>query len=107
MSGIPGMGQWWQAVLKHRMIMIPLSENTAAGAASGVCCSRKECCRVSGSRPDDPAYSGPRRGRENEKPWQGIMPCLGAWGYFVEEGRLIYRLWRKDNHIHKLCDTVS
>ena len=36
MSGIPGMGQRWQAALKIRVIMIPLPENTAAGAASGV-----------------------------------------------------------------------
>ncbi len=49
MSGISGMGQNWQAVLKIRMIMIPLPENTAAGAASGVCCSGKGNCRVSGS----------------------------------------------------------
>ena len=49
MSGISGMGQRWQSVLKIRVIMIPLPENTAAGVASGVCCSRKGCCRVSGS----------------------------------------------------------
>lgn len=36
MSGIPGMGQRWQAALKIWMIMIPLPGNTAAGAASGV-----------------------------------------------------------------------
>ncbi len=85
MSGIPGMGQRWQAALKIRVIMIPLPENTAAGAASGVCYSGKGCCKVSGSRPDGPAYSGPRRGRENKNPWQGIMPCHGVWGYFMEE----------------------
>ncbi len=107
MSGIPGMGQRWQAALKIRMIMIPLPENTAVGAASGVCCSVEGCCRASGSRPDGPAYSGPHWGRENKNPWQGVMPCLGVWGYFVEKGRLIYRLWRKDNHIHQLYDTVS
>lgn len=61
MSGIPGMGQRWQAALKIRMIMIPLPENAAAGAASGVCYSGKGCCKVSGSRSDDPAYSGPQR----------------------------------------------
>ncbi len=36
MSGIPGIGQRWQAVLKIQMIMIPLPENTAAGVAFGV-----------------------------------------------------------------------
>ena len=48
MSGIPSMGQRWQAVLKNWMIMIPLPEKLAAGAASGVCCSGKGCCRVLG-----------------------------------------------------------
>lgn len=52
MSGIPGMGQHWQAALKRRMIMIPLPENPAAGVASGVCCSVEGCYRASGSRPD-------------------------------------------------------
>ncbi len=68
MSGIPGMGQRWQAALKIQVIMILLPEKTAAGAASGVCYSGKGCCKVSGSRPDGPTYSGPHRGRENEKP---------------------------------------
>ena len=49
MSGIPGMGQRWQSALKIRVIMIPQPENTAAGAASGVCYSGKGCCKVSGS----------------------------------------------------------
>ena len=51
-SGIPGMGQRWQAVLKYRMIMIPLPETTAAGAAFGVCRSVEGCCGASGSQPD-------------------------------------------------------
>ena len=46
MSGIPGMGQRWQAALKIRVIMIPLPENTAAGAASGDSCGVKGGCRV-------------------------------------------------------------
>lgn len=49
MSGIPGMGQRRHSALKIQVIMIPLPENTAAGAASGVCCSRKGSCKVSGS----------------------------------------------------------
>lgn len=49
MSGIPGTGQRRQAALKIRVIMIPLPENTAAGAASGVCYSGNGCCKVSGS----------------------------------------------------------
>lgn len=44
MSGIPGMGQRWQAALKYQVIMIPLPETTAAGAASGVCRSVEGCC---------------------------------------------------------------
>lgn len=67
MSGIPGIWQHWQAVLKYRIIMIPLPKNMAAGVAFGVCCSVKGCCRISGSRPDGPTYSGLHRGRENEK----------------------------------------
>ena len=35
------------------------------------------------------------------------MPWHGVRGYFVEEVRSIYRLWRKDNYIHQLYDTVS
>lgn len=54
MSGIPGMGQLWQAVLKHRIIMIPLPGTTAAGAASGVCRSVGGRCGALGSRPDGP-----------------------------------------------------
>ncbi len=81
MSGIPGMGQRWQAALKIRVIMIPLPENTAAGTASGDSCGVKGCCRVF----RQPCwavftYSVPHRGRENKNPWQGIMPCLGVWG---------------------------
>ncbi len=72
MSGIPGMGQRWQAALKGRMIMIPLPGNTAAGAASGVCCSGKGCCKVSGSHCRAAlAYSGPHRGRGNDKTMAG------------------------------------
>ena len=48
MSGIPDMGQRWQSALKIGMIMIPLPENLAAGAASGVCCSGEGSCRVLG-----------------------------------------------------------
>ncbi len=89
MSGIPGMGQRWQAVLKIRVIMIPLPENTAAGAASGDSCGVKGCCRVF-RQPCRAVftYSVPHRGRENKNPWQGIMPCLGVWELlFVEEQR--------------------
>ncbi len=92
MSGIPGVGQRWQAALKIRVTMIPLPENTVAGAASGVCCSVEGNCWASGSRPDGPAYSGPRRGRENEKPWQMICCAYaqngirhGVWG--ITSGR--------------------
>ncbi len=89
MSGIPGMGQRRQSALKNRVIMIPLPKNTAAGAASGVCYSGKGCCKVSGSQPDGPAYSGPRRGRANENPWQEerlheLQHSFrhGVWGLF-------------------------
>ena len=87
MSGIPNMGQHWQPVLKIRVIMIPLPENTAAGAASGDSCGGKGCCRVF-RRPCRAVftYSGPHRGRGNQNPWQGIMPCCGVWELlFVEE----------------------
>ncbi len=57
MSGIPGMGQRWQAALKRRMIMIPLPETTAAGAASGVCRSVRGCYGAWGSQPDGPYIS--------------------------------------------------
>ncbi len=94
MSGISGMGQRWQAALKIWVIMIPLPENMAAGAASGVCYSGKGCCKVSGSRLGGPAYSGPRRGRGNENPWQGEMLYVlqralwhGAWELFCGESR--------------------
>lgn len=54
MSGLPGMGQRWRAAMKYRVIMIPLPETTAAGAASGVCRSVEGCCGASGSQPDGP-----------------------------------------------------
>jgi len=89
MSGIPGMGQRWQAVLKIRVTMIPLPENTAAGAASGDSCGVKGCCRVF-RQPCRAVliYSVPHRGRENKNPWQGIMPCLGVWGLLFGRGIL-------------------
>ena len=91
MSGIPGMGQSWQSVLKSRVIMIPLPENTAAGAASGVCRSMEGSCGASGSHAGRslhiPSHTG---GEKIINPWQGIMLCLGVWGLlFVEEGFLI------------------
>ncbi len=61
------MGQRWQAVLKIRMIMIPLPENMAAGAVSGVCYSGKGCCKVSGSRPDGPYIFRPTPGERKGK----------------------------------------
>ena len=70
-SGIPGMGQYWQPVLKFRVIMIPLPENTAAGAASGVCYSGKGCCKVSGSHVRRSCIFRPHRGRENQKTMAG------------------------------------
>lgn len=73
MSGIPGMGQWWQVALKIRMIMIPLPENTAAGVASGVCYSGKGSCKVSGSQPDGSAY--PVNTRRENKAMAGGMLC--------------------------------
>lgn len=67
MSGIPGMGQRWQAALKLRVIMIPLPENTAAGAASGVCCSVKGSCKVSGSFAGQSYIFRPTSGGEEMK----------------------------------------
>ena len=92
MSGIPGMGQYWQPALKIRVIMIPLPENTAAGAASGVCYSVKGCCKVSGSHCRAVlAYSGPHRGRGNQKTMAGeaedVLLCCGVWEFlYAEEG---------------------
>lgn len=72
MSGIPGMGQGWQPALKNRMIMIPLPENTAAGAASGDSCGVKGCCRYSGGHAGRflyiPSHTG---GEEMIKLYQG------------------------------------
>ena len=66
------------------------------------------------------AYSVPHRGRENNGfqalpeilmlikiHGRALCFALACGDYFVEEERVIYRLWRKDNHIRKLCDTVS
>ena len=109
MSGISDMGQRWQAALKIRVIMIPLPENTVAGAASGDSCGVKGCCRVF-RQPCRAVltYSVPHRGRENKNPWQGIMRSLGVWGLlFLWKRDFRYRFWRKENHIYKLCDTMS
>lgn len=87
MSGIPGMGQRWQAVLKIRVIMIPLPENTAAGAASGDSCGVKGCCRV--FRQPSRAiltYSVPHRGRENYKSMAGHYALSWRVGLFCGRG---------------------
>lgn len=102
MSGIPGMGQRRQAALKIRVIMIPLPENTAAGAASGVCYSGKGSCKVSGSLAGRSCIFRPYRGRGNEKPC-GVVCCVymqhdtrhGVWGYFVDKERFRYRFLEK------------
>ena len=88
MSGISGMGQRWQSALKIRVTMIPLPENTAAGAASGVCRSMEGSCGASGSLAGRslhiPSHTG---GEKIINPWQGIMPGCGVWGLFLcEEG---------------------
>ena len=74
MSGIPSMGQRWQAALKIRMIMIPLPENTAAGVASGVCYSGKGNCKVSGSQPDGSTYLNSYYGEKIET--MAAMCCV-------------------------------
>ncbi|MDE7445235.1 MAG: hypothetical protein K2N15_05945 [Lachnospiraceae bacterium] len=111
MSGIPGMGQRWQSALKNRVVMIPLPENTAAGAASGVCCSGKGCCRVSGSHAGRslhiPSHTG---GEKIINPWQGIMPGCGVWGLLFcgrgisdTEKKITFLGERQDTYI--FCDT--
>ena len=67
MSGIPSMGQRWQAVLKNWMIMIPLPENTAAGAASGVCRSMEGSCGVSGSHAGRSLHIMPTPGERKQR----------------------------------------
>ena len=88
MSGIPGMGQRWQAALKIRVIMIPLPENTAAGAASGICCSGKGCCRVSGGYAGRSLHIPSHTGGEKIKiHGRALCPVLACGDYFfVEEG---------------------
>lgn len=92
MSGIPGMGQRWQAALKIRMIMIPLPGNTAAGAASGVCYSGKGCCKVSGSRQTVlhiPAHAGGEKMkihvREKCCMYCSVASGMARGSYFVEK----------------------
>ncbi len=88
MSGIPGMGQRWQAALKIRVIMIPLPENTAAGAASGVCCSRKGSCKVSGSHAGRSLHIPSHTGGEKIKIHGRVLcPVVACGDYFLcEEG---------------------
>lgn len=71
MSGIPGIGQRWQAVLKIRMIMIPLPEKLAAGVASGVCCSGRGSCKVSGSHAGRSKHIPSHTGEEKIKNYAG------------------------------------
>lgn len=88
MSGIPGMGQRWQAALKIRVIMIPLPENTAAGAASGDSCGVKGCCRVF-RQPcravlHIPAHAG---GEKIKIHGRALCPVVACGDYFLcEEG---------------------
>lgn len=86
MSGIPGMGQRWQSALKIRMIMIPLPENTAAGAASGVCYSRKGSCRVSGSHAGRSLHIPSRTGGEKMKNHDGVLCPVVACGDILQIG---------------------
>ena len=102
MSGIPGMGQRWQTALKIRVIMIPLPENTAAGVASGVCCSRKGCFRVSGSHAGRSLHIPSHTGEEKIK-IHGRALCFGlACGdyFFVEEGFLIQIVEKERPHTY-------
>ena len=81
MSGIPGMGQRWQSVLKIRVIMIPQPENTAAGAASGVCRSMEGSCGASGSHAGRSLHIPSRTGgRENNKSMAGKHQIKGYIG---------------------------
>ena len=111
MSGIPGMGQRWQAVLKIRVIMIPLLENMAAGVASGVCRSREGSSGASGSLAGRSLHIPSRTGGEKIiNPWQGIMLCLGVWGLLFcgrgisdTEKKITFLGERQDAYI--FCDT--
>lgn len=95
MSGIPGMGQRWQAVLKIRVIMIPLPENTAAGAASGVCCDMKGCCRVSGGYAGRSLHIPSHTGGEKIKiHGRALCPVVACGDYF---------LWKRRETPEKEC----
>ena len=109
MSGIPGMGQSWQSALKLRVIMIPLPEKLAAGAASGDSCGVKGCysvfrqpCRAVFT------YSVPHRGRENYKsmaghyalPWRVGITFLWKRDFRYREKDYIFG--RKAGRIHIL-----
>ena len=95
MSGISDMGQRWQAALKIRVIMIPLPENTAAGAASGVCCSGKRCCRVSGSHAGRSLHIPSHTGEEKIKiHGRALCVALVCGDYF---------LWKRRETPEKEC----
>ena len=68
--------------------MIPLPENTAAGAASGDSCGVKGCCRVF-RQPCRAVftYSVPHRGEKIKIHGRALCPVLACGDYFfVEEG---------------------
>ena len=103
MSGIPGMGQLWQAALKIRVIMIPLPENTAAGVASGVCCDMKGCCRVSGGYAGRSLHSPSHTGREKIKiHGRALCPVVACGDYFFveEQGNTGERVHIRQDKIH-------
>lgn len=67
MSGIPGIWQHWQAALKYRIIMIPLSKKGSRSGVRGVL-QRGRVLQGIGESARRSYIFRLHRGRENEKP---------------------------------------
>lgn len=71
MSGTPAwaIGGRWLEILNDNDTFAE-NENTATRVASGACCSKKGCCRVSGGQPDQSYILRSTPGRVNKKPYR-------------------------------------
>ena len=107
------MGQYWQSALKIRVIMIPLPENTAAGAASGDSCGEKGGCKVFRQPlPGGPCIFRPTPGeRKSENHGRGstrltlsdVLFCCGVWELFIYGKRILDTDFRESriDYTHK------
>ena len=90
--------------LEIRVIMIPLPENTAAGAASGDSCGVKGGCRVF-RQPcravlHIPSHTGGGKMKNHAGGDCSMISGMACGSYFVDKVRFRYRFQGKAGRIH-------